>query len=92
MFDHRISIIDSTNKLMNNYVTKLNLVELLSHVLINVQVKEAPMKIYLHKHLTHVYFHAQKFPNFLVAISIHNDVPCIMILLCYAMLTYIATC
>ena len=23
----------------------------------------APMKIYLHKHLTHEYFHTQKFPD-----------------------------
>ena len=57
---------------------------MLINMLINVHVKEAPMKIYLHKHLTHVYFHALKFPNFLVAISIHNDELCIMILLYYA--------
>ena len=64
----------------------------MNYVLINVHVKEAPLKIYSHKHLTHVYFHALKSPNFLVAISIHNDEPCIMILLCYAILTYVATC
>ena len=36
---------------------------MLINVLINVHVKEAPMKIYLHKHLMHVCFHAQKFLN-----------------------------
>ena len=36
---------------------------MLINMQINVHVKEAPMKIYLHKHLTHVYFHALKSPN-----------------------------
>ena len=44
---------------------------MLINMLINVHVKEAPMKIYLHKHLTHVYFHALKSPNLRWFLSCH---------------------